>query len=276
MAFDDDGNLCQPSTGRRTTAIPRTRIDRDALRNARELRRAIGREIRQAREDLGISLSRLAEMAGTTKGYLHQIEAGERAASVEMLARISAALGGRLGVRVEPGTGPVVRDHIQAAMIQATVAELHQRWRRFLEVAVHRPVRGVIDLVLNDPAEGVVIAGEAQSQMHRVEQQLRWSGAKADALLVGGSEVGAVIGQVANDASSQSRGISRLLLLRSTRANREVVATYRDLFAATYPASHADAIAALTGTAAWPGSAIVWLDVTADVGRILTREPRGL
>ena len=51
-----------------------------------------------------------------------------------------------------------------------------------MEVPVQRPVRGVMDLVLHDRDHGEAVAAEAQSAIHRVEQQLRWHNLKADGL----------------------------------------------------------------------------------------------
>ena len=256
---------------------PRTRIERDAIRNARELRRAIGSDIHRRRDDAGVTLSWLAREAGISKSHLFEIEAGETAASVEMLARISAALGGRLSLRIEHGTGPVVRDHLQAAMVQAVLVVLHARWRRFLEVAVRRPITGVIDLVLMDPDEPAVVASEVQSEMRRIEQQLRWSKAKADALGSGGSpELAGLIGKVLAVGDEMQRGVSRLLLLRSTRATRAVAAIFDGLLAAAYPATHADAYAALTGTRDWPGAAILWMDVRGGAAVLRSTPPRGI
>jgi transcriptional regulator with XRE-family HTH domain len=247
---------------------PRTRIERETRHNVRAAKRSIGEDIRNARQDLGISLSRLAAASGVAKSYLHRIEAGEAAPSIDVLARSAAALGGRISLRFIPGTGPALRDHLQAAMLEALLAVTHRRWSRFSEVSVYRPIRGVIDLVLDEPDEGVLIASEVHSQMRRLEQQLRWAGAKADALKVAGSsELSAVTGE---------RSVSRLLLLRNTASNRQVVATHPELIASVYPASHGDALASLTGTAPWPGSALLWAEVTRTSARIMDRPPRGL
>jgi transcriptional regulator with XRE-family HTH domain len=229
----------------------------------------MGQEIARARDDAGISQRGLARAAEISQAHLSAIEAGSVDASPGAMARIAAALGGRMVVRLERGTGPIVRDHIQATMLQGLIRELHARWRRFLDVPVYRPVRGAIDLVLDDPQEPITIAGEAQSQLRRIEQQIRWATMKADALQEGGArELGAVLGARSN--------VSRLLLLRVTTANLQLARTYGDLLAAAYPARHADAIAALTGAQAWPGAALVWLDVTNSVGRLRRIPPRGI
>lgn len=252
----------------RPTSNPRTRIERDARFNVRRVQRTVGEEIRNARQDVGVSLSRLAAEAGVSKGYLHQIESGDASPSVEVLARIAAALGGRIAVQYHPGTGPAIRDHLQAAIIEAFLAILHARWRRFLEVGVYRPVRGVIDLVLDEPEQGVLIASEAQSELRRLEQQVRWATAKADALAAGGSsELAGVVTQ---------RRVSRLLLLRSTTATRELARLHPHILGAAYPATHEDALASLTGTRPWPGAAVLWVAATGRTARVLDRPPRGI
>lgn len=247
----------------------RTKLERDAQRNAREVRRALGEEIRLAREDAGISLTALAGASRVPKSYLHGIEAGSERPSLDVLTRISSALGGRVSMRFDASAGPRVRDHLQAAMIGAVLQALEPRWRRFVEVGVQRPVRGWIDLVAHDPEAGIVVAAEAHSQLRRIEQQVRWAKVKAEALEGGGSsELSAAL-----DASTVTN-VSRLLLLRSTRATRDLARVHAELLAAAYPASHARAVEALCGTAPWPGPAIVWLHVAGGVASILERAPR--
>ena len=86
-----------------------------------------------------MSQDRLAAEAGISQCHLSRIEAGEVEASMAILAAIARALGGRLRIRIEPGSGPAIRDHIQAAMLQALLPLIDVRWARFLEVPVHRP-----------------------------------------------------------------------------------------------------------------------------------------
>jgi hypothetical protein len=168
-------------------------------------------------------------------------------------------------VRYFQGTGPLIRDHIQTAMIGALLAIAHERWRPRPEVAVYRPVRGVIDLVLDDGI-GTIVACEAQSELRRLEQQIRWSGAKSDALRAN-SDGGRGVGE---------RRVSRVLLLRSTRSTRAVVAEHANLIAAAYPARIADAYRALMSDAPWPGDALLWCRVEAGRATVLERPPRGI
>ena len=247
-------------TTRRSTA---TRRSPAALREQRDLRRAVGLEIRRAREDAGVSQDRLAAEAGISQCHLSRIEAGEVEASMAILAAIARALGGRLRIRIEPGSGPAIRDHIQAAMLQALLPLIDVRWARFLEVPVHRPVRGMIDLVLADQPTNLLVATELQSQIRRLEQQLRWAMEKAEALRN--------LPDLAPQGAGDPPTISRLLVLRSTAATRALERTYGHVLAAAYPAPAHEVMAALTGTAPWPGAGILWMTVEGGMARLIER-----
>ena len=92
------------------------------------LRSRLGAELRAARQDAGLSLSGLARLCGIAKSTLHAIEAGQTEPRLETAARLATALGSDLGLRLYPGTGPLVRDHLQLAMLQALLDVLHPRW----------------------------------------------------------------------------------------------------------------------------------------------------
>ena len=250
-----------------------TRLGLDTRRHVRDLGYAIGLEIRRMREDAGVSQAALARAAGVARSQLAGIEAGRQCASVETLAAIATALGGRLQVRIDPGTGPAIRDRHQARMIEALLRDLHPRWKRFLEVSVHRPVRGVIDLVLHDPDRAVVVAGEAQSQLRRLEQTIRWSNEKASALL----SSSALPASFMTDSGGSAPSVSRLLLLRSSAANREIAGVFEETLRAAYPAPAAAVVAALTTVdAPWPGAGTVWVRVDGSQTRLLDGPHRGV
>ena len=81
-----------------------------------------------------------------------------------------------------PDSGPSVRDRHQVRTTECLLAALHPRWRATPEAAVRRPVRGWVDVALHDPAAALVVATEIESLLRRLEQLLRWSQAKAEAL----------------------------------------------------------------------------------------------
>ncbi len=135
------------------------------------------------REDAGVSQAAVARSAGVNQAYVSRIEAGNAEPSVEVLLRLGLALSADLGFRYYfPNTGPRIRDHLSATMGTALADALHPRWRLSAEVAVYRPVHGVIDAVLEERDGAVSVETELHSQVRRVEQQVRWQGQKADGL----------------------------------------------------------------------------------------------
>ena len=165
---------CLPGSRKR----PRTVAGRQATR----LRGQLGVQIRDLRSDAGVGLRALAEAAGVDYGFLSRVERGIREPSISVLSAIAEALGADLSVRLYPNTGPIVRDHIQARMVEELLRIAHPRWRRMTEVPVYKPARGRIDVVLHDPQPAEVVATEVHSQVRRLEQQLGWAHMKAESL----------------------------------------------------------------------------------------------
>lgn len=239
---------------------PRSRAARAGHRRARRLRHRIASEVRRAREDAGLSQRAVARAAELSNSTVAALERGRYDPTTEVLARVGAALGMDLSVRLYPGSGPLIRDRHQAAMIEALLALIHPRWRPTLEVWVTRPVSGVIDLVLDagDPTQPLV-ATEAQSELRRLEQQVRWAHAKSEAL-----------------ALARERPTSSLLLLRNTRQTRAVVAEHARTLRAAYPSRAIDGYATLTTARSWPGATILWADVEHARARLQAAPPRGI
>jgi transcriptional regulator with XRE-family HTH domain len=198
-------------------------------------------------------------------GFLARIERGSREPSISVLAAIGDALGADLVVRLYPNTGPRIRDRIQAAIVEELLRIAHPRWKRFTEVAVYRPARGRVDVVLHDPQAAEIVATEVQSQVRRLEQQLGWARMKAESL------PSADLWRF-----TENPAVRQLLVLRSTSATRELAKQFESTLRAAYPARCAEVFAALTGDGPWLASGLLWADVTGDVVRILDRPPRGV
>src|SRR5262249_30897217 len=156
-------------------ATPSTTIGRESVRRARRIRLQVGDDIRRARLDNAVSMARLAATVGIDRSHLSRIEAGTARPTLEVLTGIGVALGADISVRLFAGVGPRLHDHVQAAMTEAFLRALHPRWRVALEVPVSDPVRGVIDIVLSDRTSTTTVACEVQSDLRRLEQQIRWS-----------------------------------------------------------------------------------------------------
>jgi transcriptional regulator with XRE-family HTH domain len=207
---------------------------RELARRERELRRWIGGQVRDHREDLGLTRSALARAAGLDHAHICRIELGTVSASQGALVAIAAALGADLGVRLFPGAGPAIRDRFQAPIVEAIIRAIDPSWGVRPEVAVGKPSRGVIDLVI---ARGrIAIACEVQSELRRLEEVLRRAAEKE----------GGLAPEVVQDSTS------RLLVIRSTVATREIARRFEATLRAAYPARSADAYDALT-TADRPG-----------------------
>ena len=210
--------------------------------------------------DAGVSLSELARAVGVHRSHIARIEAGTARPSLAVLTAIGVALGADLSVRYFAGSGPRLVDRFQAAMIEALLRELDDRWKVELEVPIARPSRGVIDLVLTDRLGQAIVAAEVHSQIRRMEQQIRWSGEKTDGL-----------------AARLERPVARLLILRSTLATRELARTYQATLAAAYPATTSAVVQALTvPTAPWPGDGIAWMHVSGGQASLMAFPPRGV
>jgi transcriptional regulator with XRE-family HTH domain len=214
---------------------------------ARRALATFGADVARLRSDAGLPRTELARAAGIDQSYLARIELGAARPSSVVCARIAVALGADLSQRLYPNSGPIVRDRHQAPITEALLGSAHPRWRRYLEVSVRQPSRGWIDVALHDPTQRLLVAVEVQSELRRLEQLIRWSAAKADSLpsWEGWAHLGAVT-------------VSRLLVVRDTRATRRVATDFRRLLGAAHPADPIDALDALTGTGTWPGPAILW------------------
>lgn len=272
----------KPNAGRSDTrpispAVLDARMTRSALsrrdlrttsgRRAEQGRRAIGEELHRLREDAHLSLRAVAAAARLTPGHLSEIERGVVEASLATLWAVADVLGADVSVRLFPSAGARIRDHIQAPTGEALLGEIHRDWKRLVEVPVWRPVRGVIDAVFANPGE-LVIATEIQSAIRRLEQQIRWGEAKAEALP--SSTAWSML-----SAGRPSVPISRLLVLRTTAANREVVRAFEETLRAAFPGSSSAALAALRNPSnRWPGPTILWARVERGRVTILDGPPR--
>lgn len=228
--------------------ITKTFVAHETARRIRRQGLTTGETLLRLRTVAGVSLQDLSQVTGIHKSHIARIEAGLANPSLPVLTALGVALGADLSVRYFAGVGPRLHDRFQAPMVEALLRSLDTRWRVELEVPITRPVRGVIDVVITDRRSGIVIACEVQSELRRLEEQIRWSHEKADglALRTGGSE--AIV------------PVSRLLVLRSTRATREIARAFRATLATEYPAAAHDAILAMTTpSVAWPGPALVWM-----------------
>ena len=240
-------------------------IDREVKRRHRDTVRAIGRDALRLRTDAGATQAQVSGLAGIDRSHYSRIEAGTATASLETLIAISAALVADVSIRLYPGTGPRLTDRHQSRMVETLLRSLGDDWRPHVEVPVSRPARGVIDVVLERPAERLFIATEAYSEIRRLEQQVRWSAEKAASL-----DSSDLVGP------GLAISVSRLLVLRSAAATRKLARDFEATLRAAYPARTDRVIASLREGAAWPGPGIVWIRIEGEHVEIMDGPPRGV
>lgn len=247
--------------------MPGTRLQLAAVRRAHDLIRDLADDFRRLREDAGVTQRALARAAGVDQAVISRLESGHGRPTMETYARVSAALGSDLSVRVFPNTGPAIRDRHQARISEAIIRTIGRRWIAVPEVGVRQPVRGWIDLVLVDKSNAVIVAAEVQSALHRVEQLVRWAGAKAEALPSAHSwPFGLQTGEVPS--------VTKLLVVRSTAATRAIATSFESTLGVAYPGDRIQAIAALEGRSTWPGPSFLWAVDRRDGGVDLRAEVR--
>jgi transcriptional regulator with XRE-family HTH domain len=235
------------------------------LAHARRLTTAIheslGEDVRRLREDAAVTRLQLADAAGIDVTFLRRIEEGRARASHDTYAKLAVGLGADLTSRLYPNTGPSIRDRFQAPILEALLQLLHLRWHPYPEVAVRSPARGWIDVLLHAAHAGEVVATEIQSDLRRIEQLLRWFPEKVASLA--SWEGWAQLGPISPP--------SRLLVVRSTVATRNIARAFERQLQLAYPAHPADALASLRGTSPWPGPALVWAEIERDRVRFIER-----
>lgn len=222
--------------------------DRAVQRILRDLFASFAEDLRRQRLDAGLSIRALAIAGGVDPSHLARIELGVARPSPETMARLSLALGSDLVARMYPNTGPLVRDHFQAPIASALLASVHPTWDRYAELAVRRPSRGWIDNAFHHREQGVLVATEIQSDLRRIEQLIRWSEAKAESLPSWDLWT----------AFARPPAVSRLLVVRATRAAESTAEQFRRLLRLSFPADPDDALASLARAEAWPGPAMLW------------------
>jgi transcriptional regulator with XRE-family HTH domain len=231
---------------------------RAAARAATRARARLAEDIERLCADAGITFGALARSAGVPHGHLSRILAGKATPTIETYAKLAIPLGADLATRLYPNTGPLIRDRHQAPIVEALLAIRHPRWRPSTEVGVTKPSRGWIDVVLHDPREGRLVAVEIESDIRRIEQQVRWARMKADSLPSWDGW----------PMDGEGR-VSQLLIVRRTRTTRQTALEFGQQLMLAYPAHPEDALAALTGTASWPGKAMIWANADGKGIRLL-------
>jgi hypothetical protein len=153
-------------------------------------------------------------------------------------------------------------------MEECLIRALHERWIASPEVVVTDPAHGVIDLVLGERERSLLVATELNSQLRRLQAQIRWHREKEASLRSS---------ELWRFAAAWGRPTtSRLLVLLNTATMRELAVAFSATLHAAYPARTKDVVDALVGTKPWPGAEIAWIRVDGKDVQLLDDPPRGV
>ena len=240
-------------------------MEREVRHRLRRLERTLGEDLGRLRTDAAATKAQVASAAGVDRTFVGRIESGEAHPSLQTLVALATALGAEVSVRLFAGSGPRLTDRHQARMVEAVLGRLAPVWRSHLEAPVWRPVRGVVDGVFERLDTPLLVVSEFMSTLARLEQQIRWSAEKV-----------ASIGASALVGDGPTPPVSKLLVLRTTTANRDIARQFEVTLRAAYPGRTADAVRSLTVGDPWPGDAIIWVRIDGDIVELLDGPPRGV
>jgi transcriptional regulator with XRE-family HTH domain len=208
---------------------------------ARELGQRYGRELRAMRVASGLSQRELARRAGISQGLLSRIERGLSIPSLDVAARLAAAMGGRLGFALYPGDGIGLRDSGQLQIAELIRAAVNPRSRVRLETPIN-PTRDrrAADMTVDLNAE--VAMFEIERGLFDFQAQLRSGQLKRDAL-----------------AARLGRPVRLVLVIADTHRNRRIVAQHAEIVRTALPLSSRQVWAALRAGAALGDDGLLWV-----------------
>ena len=193
-----------------------------ARRVGRELVKTMGKEIHDARVNLGLSQQAVAGRAGLSRAKVGRIERGEcvRVPMVELVL-VAAVVGLELSVRAFPA-GPGLRDHVHAALLE--------RFRKFL----HAALKWATEVPLPNPRDQRAWDAMVSGARFRI-------GIEAETRVRDGQALERRI-----RAKQRDGGVNAVILILSdTRANRAFVRERSASFADLFPVPAAEAIEAV-------------------------------
>jgi transcriptional regulator with XRE-family HTH domain len=256
---------------------PQRRVSRHAAVGRTHGRAAVARmgvALRDARRSAGLKQSDVAARAGVTQSTISRLELGLGAtATIDTWARVVAGVGQQLAVFIERASGadrPRDFEHLRRQQLVIAAAQAGG-WVAKLEVAVDPAVQRSrsIDVVLaresalNSTRETVVV--EVWDWIDDVGAAIRSSTGK----------VAAIRAALPRGSDDGGQAVGELWVLRGTRRNRALVASFEAVFASRFPESGRSWMAALTSPdISMPmRSGLIWTDVPGT--RLLVGRARG-
>ncbi len=215
----------------RATSATTSRHRQSRKRLARELKRALGRDLTRIRLDAGASHGTIAALAGIDRSHYSHIEAGTANPTLETLAAIAVALGGgylRSGLSRDgssldrPASGPHGRDSPSGALGGLAAACRGARL----------PTRPRCDRRGPRSDDQMACWSRPRRILSSVDSSNRSDGRPPKP-----PRLDPRIGRI-----GPMPDLSRLLILRSTASTREIARMFESTLRAAYPARTADAV----------------------------------
>jgi len=145
-----------------------------------QLRHRLGGELRLARISAGLTQRQVGRLANVSQGFVSSVERGHGAASLAICARMAAASGHELAVRLYPIRTIALRDSGQLALVQSITARAAATWHPRLEFPIGPGDLRAADLVLEGAHE--VLHIEVERSLVDLQGQLRAAQLKREAL----------------------------------------------------------------------------------------------
>lgn len=219
----------------------RPRKSDTARRQAEDLIRRLGRELRVARVSLGVSQAELGRRVGLPQSSVSEMERGRLAADLATQSRLAAAVGLQLSVRLFPNGHVRLRDSGQLSIAQLLIAQADAAWRPILEHPIGlAPDLRAADLVLVSPVE--VIDLEIERNLADLQAQLRAGMLKRDDL-----------------AHRFVQPVRFVLVLRDTTRLRQMVHAYARAISAALPKNSREVLAALRSGEPLGADGLLWV-----------------
>jgi transcriptional regulator with XRE-family HTH domain len=235
----------------------RTDIEIDIGRAAAQVVDRLGREIRAARRRRRQTQAQLGALVGLSQSEISRIELGQGAgAPIGVWLAIAAVLGlhPRFELARDPREEPVDAGHLAVQELLLGQARAIGATGQFeLPIGSSDPSLSV-DVFVRDDRRRRLIVEEAWNSIGDIGASAR-SFQRKIALA---REVALALG------GDQPYKVHGVWVVRATRRNRELVASYPEVFTRFFPGSSALWVAALeTGSPAPPQPGLVWTDIRA-------------
>jgi len=207
----------------------------------RFLTQRFGRELRVARIAAGVTQRDVARSAGVSQALVSLVERGASGLTLDVTARLAAAVGGDVSLTLYPGRGVGLRDSGQLRLAEIVRAHVHKQSRVEFEVPVGEGTdRRAADMVVETTAELQLL--EIERSITDFQAQYRSAQLKRRAL-----------------AEHVIRPVRLVWVVGDTRRNRRVLGEHAEVVASVFPLTSRPIWAALADGQPFGADGLLWL-----------------